>query len=93
MTKTEKQTWEQIRTKGRDRFILQEGLLRRGVPFGVLFLLLQIVFMFFWQRSEPVLAIVARWAFATLGFGAGMGLWEWQSRERDYEKPTDDDAA
>jgi hypothetical protein len=91
MTKTQKQAWEQTRIQGRDQFILREGLIRRGVPFGVLFALFQIIFTFFRPRSEPVLAIVAGWAFATVGFGAFMGVWEWQNRERDYQKPTDAD--
>ena len=91
MTKIERQAWEQIRAKGRDRFILRAGLLRRGVPFGVLFALIQIIFIFFRPRAEPLISIFAGWAFAAVGFGAVMGVWEWQRHERDYQRPTDDD--
>jgi len=92
MTQTEKQAWEQIRTKGRDRFIVREGLLRRGVPLGVLLGLFQIVRVVFFHPSEaPLLSIFASWAFVTVGFGATMGLHYWQHSERDYLKPTEDD--
>jgi hypothetical protein len=90
MTKIEKQSWERIRAMGRDRFIVREGLLRHGVPFGVLVALIQI-FPFFRPSSEPFIALVASWAFSGVAFGAVMGLREWQTRERNYQKPTDDD--
>ncbi|MBC8096601.1 MAG: hypothetical protein H7Y43_12400 [Akkermansiaceae bacterium] len=94
MTQTEKQAWEQVRARGRDRFIVREGLLHRGVPFGVLFGLFQIIrIVFFRSSSEPLLSIIAGWGFATVAFGAIMGVIEWQAHERDYQKPTDEDVA
>jgi hypothetical protein len=92
MTQSEKQAWEKVREKGRDRFILRDGLLRHGVRFGVLFGLFQCIrFAFFHPAPEPVLSVIAGWAFATVAYGAMMGVCRWQTLERDYQKPTDDD--
>lgn len=82
--------WEQVRVKGRDRFILREGLLRRGVPFGVLFALVQAARVLFFDLSlDSFITIAAAWGFATVSFGAGMGLWYWQEYQQDYQKPTE----
>lgn len=36
MTQTQKQWWEQECAKGEARFVLREGLLRRGLPFATI---------------------------------------------------------
>ena len=91
MTLTEKQAWEQVRARGRDRFILREGLLRHGFRFGVVFALLQIIFMLFRPTSKPLIVIVTLPVLAGVLYGALMGLQVWQAHESEFQKPTEDD--
>jgi hypothetical protein len=92
MTKSEKQTWEQERAKGRDRFLLRRGLLRAGLPFGVLMILFKLLIAIFSHEAiAPAWRLLVEFGFYVIGFGGLMGVWSWQDNERDYKKPTEDD--
>jgi len=92
MTRSEKQSWEQMRTQGRSRFVLREGLLRFGLPFGA-FLTIGCLAIDWFGRSpiEPVWKLAARFGFFTLASGLFSGIKTWNERERDFQKQTDDD--
>ena len=92
MTHSEKQSWEQLRAKGHDRFILREGLLRNGVPLGLIVTLSMFLYDIFTHTAVTSLWKMAiGFAILVLGFGYGMGETRWRSGERDYQKPTEDD--
>jgi len=92
MTKSEKQSWEQERAKGRDRFLLRHGLLRFGLPFGILMTLGKVLFAVFSHHPvAPIWELFIWFGAYTLILGCVMGLWNWQNNERDYTKPTEDD--
>ena len=92
MTISEKQWWEQERAKGRSRFVLREGLLRRGLPFGVFMIVWCLVIdLLFQSPIEPVWELAVKFGVYTLGFGLLMGSTLWSDRERDFQKETDDD--
>jgi hypothetical protein len=92
MTKSEKQSWEQERAKGRERFILRRGLLRAGLPFGIFMTLWIVLFpVFINDPIPPIWEILVKFGFYTLGFGLFLGEVTWRGNERDYNKPTEDD--
>ena len=91
MTKSEKQSWEQERAKGRDHFILS-AIRRAGLPFGILLTVGNSLIPFF--RHEPTpsfFRLLVMFGFFTLGFGSLMGVSTWSSNERDYQKEIEDD--
>jgi hypothetical protein len=95
MTQDEKQTWQNVRKKGCVRYLVHEGLVRCGIPFGVLFGLCKALRIAFSDSTgEPLLSIVATGvlaaAFATAFFGGVMGSYFWYRNEREYAKPADD---
>ncbi|HXT42457.1 MAG TPA: hypothetical protein VN887_20790 [Candidatus Angelobacter sp.] len=91
MTKSEKQSWEQERAKGREHFFLS-SIRRAGLPFGVLMTLGNLLFAFYRHESIPsVWRLLVMFGFYTLGFGSLMGLSTWSRNELDYQKPTEDD--
>ena len=90
MTDTEKQAWEQIRAKGHGRFIVSYGLVRRGIPFGCVLTLNQILFDDA-TRSTTASGWILPGTFVlmTVLFGYGMGETEWRKRERAYRDDRD----
>jgi hypothetical protein len=91
MTQTEKQSWEQVRAKGRSQYVLREGLLRRGLPFGIMMTIFMLLVDYFSHSPiEPVWKLAVRFAFYTLAFGLLMGSTSWSNHEKDFQKPTDD---
>jgi hypothetical protein len=92
MTHSEKQSWEQVRTKGREHFVLCEGILRRGLPLGVVVTVVQMLYDYFAHSTPaPIWELTVKFAFLTLASGFCVGIFDWESRERDYQKPTEDD--
>jgi hypothetical protein len=88
MTHSEKQSWEQIRARGRERFVLCEGILRRGLPLGVV---VTVVDYFTHSTPPPIWELAVKFALLTLASGFCVGIFDWESQERDYRKPTEDD--
>jgi hypothetical protein len=92
MTKSEKDWWQQVRAKGRSQFIFREGLLRRGLPFGVFMTVAMLVIDLITRTPiEPAWKLAVEFAFYTLAFGYGMGSTTWSDRERELQEETDDD--
>ena len=91
MTKSEKQSWEQERAKGYDHFLLH-SIRRAGLPFGILMTLAKILVPLFTHHPvETVWELLVGFGFYVLAFGAMMGATTWRSKERDYQKPTEDE--
>ncbi len=90
MTEIEKREWEQVRAKGRDRFILREGILRRGLrDAGIAAAIWWFVHVLRHQPTTPPSDV---WGWLA-GLGAtilvagwieGMSLWE--KREKEYQE-------
>jgi hypothetical protein len=91
MTKAEKQSWEQERAKGRDRFLL--GNIRRGgLPFGILMTLTNFLLALLGHKPAPSFwRLLVIFGFYALFFGSVMGVFIWSNNERDYQEPTEDD--
>src|SRR6266850_2881968 len=98
MNDSEKQSWEKVRARGHGRFILREGLLRCGVPFGVVVTLGPFVYDLITHQSYiplllpwPVWNFVVELVFSISVFGYLFGEGNWRKNERDYQKPSDDE--
>ena len=92
MTRNEKQAWEKIRAKGRVRYIIVEGILRRGILAGIIFgpcpfLLVNAVgggeIKWLWMG---VLSVVLALLLGTL-----MGVLFWHLTEKNYLLSITDD--
>src|SRR3954469_21188934 len=79
--------WQRTRLRGRARYILVEGILRRGILLGVPVAALPFAFglytgvsvMTFWQFAAAA-------AVLSLLFGAGMGALFWHLQEKEYQR-------
>jgi hypothetical protein len=91
MTQNEKQTWKSVREKGCSRYVIYQGLVRHGIPFGLVFGLYQALRNVFSNTArESLLSIFASGAlaaaFGVVFFGGVMGLYSWHRNEREYAK-------
>jgi energy-coupling factor transporter transmembrane protein EcfT len=90
MTQAEKQKWEAIRAKGQARYILIEGVLRRGILSGAI-----ITFALFTVGATTHIYTMPVWVGLTLFiilslfFGVCFGALFWHFEEGNYQK-TDD---
>ena len=92
MTQTQKQWWEQERAKGEARYVLRVGLLRMGLPFAAIMTVVPLLNnVFTIEPIEPLWKLGVKFAFFVVGFGGMMGAMLWRDRERDYQKPTEDE--
>jgi len=92
MTQTQKQRWEQERAKGLGRFVLREGVLKRGLPFAVFlqFCVTPLCDMFTHHPMDSVALLVVKFVFMAVVFGVFVGVGIWSGREKAYAKPTDE---
>ena len=88
MTRSDKQTWEQVRAKGKLHFILL-GIVPRGFKFSLPFTITFVFIDFLAQRlSNPWLeakqmGMIFLWLTLVAGWGEGAAIW--YQRERDYQ--------
>ena len=91
MTASQRKAWEEIQTRGHDRFILRE-LLQAGIPMGLAISLgMYLTEVFTSHATKPLWEFAVDFGFLALVFGYGMGESRWRKCERDYQKKTDDD--
>jgi hypothetical protein len=77
--------WEQIRASGHRRFIVRYGLLKWGLPFGLVTTLGPVAYDVLRHSTMPsVWSIAGSFIVLGLGFGYGMGETEWRRREKAY---------
>jgi hypothetical protein len=94
MTQSEKQAWEQVRSQGRTRYLVREGLLKIGVRAWVVLALLQLVVrvidrVFDTVGHEWPLWLDGAWiTLCAVVFGAFVGRSHWRRKEAEYEEPT-----
>jgi len=86
MTEPHKQSWEKIRTRGRDRFLLRMiakaiGVFLVGgafIEFGL--------WLYLKHASQPALAMVGTWVGGGVFVGAVLGWHEWTKNEAGYTR-------
>ena len=87
MTKSKRQSWEHKRKKGYESFVFRYGLLRAGLPFGIL----MSIALFLFPPPPTILELVVKFVFYTLGVGLFVGVVIWRRNEREYKKLTEND--
>jgi hypothetical protein len=90
MTELEKKSWEVVRTRGRDRFLLQHiakalWILPCAAVFEVCW------WLFTGKLLEPLWKMIPGWVFVAFGSGAWVGLLEWNTNERAYQDSKTDE--
>ncbi len=90
MTEAERQSWEEVRARGRDRFILQGVVRARWVLVGGALVEL-CCWIFTGRLSQPLGGIIVGWLFVAVGSGAFGALLEWNTNERKYEESNRDE--
>jgi len=83
MTEPEK-SWEHIRARGRDRFLVR-NILRAGWICGLASVVIECGLMLFGHHvvfSE----VVVRWAFFSAALGASFGFTQWRDNEAKFQK-------
>jgi DNA-directed RNA polymerase subunit RPC12/RpoP/phosphatidylglycerophosphatase A len=91
MTQAEKQKWEVIRVKGQARYVLVEGILRRGILSGAIFAL--VPFMFGQSTHAyrmTVLGLLILFIVLSLLCGICLGVLFWCLQENSYQRQTSD---
>ena len=90
MTGMESREWERERAAGRDRFVVREGILKRGSRDAAIAVVIWYVFHFL--RHEPFPSAWDLWhavivfCFMTVIVGWFEGVRLWERREQEYEK-------
>ena len=91
MNQNETQTWERVRAAGQGKFVWREGILRRGLPFGL------IMVAFHLLESKLPEAVTPDWStwlirttYYVVGFGGLFGVHLWHENERKFTRSTDD---
>lgn len=90
MTGIETREWEKVRAEGRDRFVLREGILKRGSRDAAI--AIAVWYLFHFLKHEPLPTTWDIWQ-AVIGFcimtlvaGWLEGVALWQRREKEYEE-------
>ena len=91
MTEVEKKSWEEVRRRGRDRFLLQGIARARWVLVGGALVEL-CWWLFAGKVSAPLWGVVVGWVFVAVGSGAFGAFLEWNTNERKYVEGRDDEA-
>lgn len=91
MNCTDRQTWEQVRARGRLQFILS-GILQRGIRFAAPFTIAFFVIDWWvlgiinpWSEAKRIVII---YVLLTVAVGWGEGEVVWAKQERDYRRGT-----
>jgi hypothetical protein len=90
VTDIESHEWEQVRAQGRDRFVLREGVLQRGLRDAGILALVWVFFHIF--RHKPLPSPVDAWTsiaglcVVALGAGSYEGVTVWERREAEYQE-------
>jgi hypothetical protein len=81
----DKQKWMQVRARGHVRFIMRQGLLQWGVPFGLVVTLGPFLYDLATHSPTPsIWSMVGSVTLLTLTFGYGMGETQWRRGQRAY---------
>jgi hypothetical protein len=92
MTQPQKQWWEQERARGEASFVWREGCLRQGLPFAAIVTLAPLLYdVFAHHPIELSWMLAIQFAFYAIAFGGCMGMTSWRNREREFQKPTDNE--
>jgi len=87
MTRSDKQSWEQVRAKGKLHFIVS-GMVPRGFKFSIPFTLTFVLIDLLAHRAgnpwleAKQMGVIFLWLTLAAGWGEGAAIW--YQRERDY---------
>jgi hypothetical protein len=84
MNAIQKQSWKEVRERGRDRFLLR-SIVRACWIGGILFAIKDVGFVLFAKRPIEPWDWLTEWAFMSIFLGAILGLSDWQEKEKDYQ--------
>lgn len=92
INESDRQTWEQVRSKGRDRFILR-CIFRQGLCFGVTFFvtafLVSAIASARYDLAIPIMAELSTLSvIVMLGIGAGYASKTWREQENNLQNFT-----
>ena len=92
MTEPQKQSWEKIRARGRDRFLLR--MVGKAVcVFTVGGAFIEVgLWLYLKHASQPVLAMVGTWVGGGVFVGAVLGFGAWAKKEAEYARFQENDA-
>ena len=83
----DKEKWMQIRARGHARFIVRHGLIRWGIPLGLVVTLGPFFCDLITHTPTPsAWSMAGSCTWLTLVFGYGMGETEWRRGERAYHE-------
>lgn len=88
MTKAQKDSWELERARGRGRFVLK-SVLKLGLPFGVWMMVIKALLLD--GSSASIWEMLAEGGFYIVGFGALMGWINWETTEKEFLDPTEEE--
>lgn len=88
MNTAEKESWQQVRAKGRGAFVLRHGVLKTGLVFGC-FMALVSLLVSPSHTGYEVYIIAVKSAGMALAIGASVGARRWKTKEKEYEESKD----
>jgi hypothetical protein len=85
MNEAQKHSWERVRERGRDRFLLR-SIGRACWIGGILFAIKDLGFVLFAKGPIKPWDWLIEWAFMSVGLGAAFGFADWEEKEKDYRE-------
>jgi hypothetical protein len=79
-----REEWTQVRAKGHARFVLVHGLLRSGIPFGLLMAVVDLVWALLTHSTPSVWRMTQYLLVFTIVYGYLSGEMQWRRCEKDY---------
>lgn len=84
MTEIEKQSWERVRARGRDRFLLHSISKLGPCVFAAGIIVEALWWLVTRNAPESLWKLAVEWAAISLLLGAVEGKREWETKERNY---------
>ena len=85
MNQDEKELWGKVRAAGRNRYVLHNGIIKMGVPFGLLYLIGTLILSRVFNHPKPAWFVVVNFIFIVSAVGLIQGNSTWNRYERDYK--------
>ena len=88
--KESEESWEVIRARGRNRFLIR-SIFRVAWICGLASVVIEWGLMLF-GHNIVISEIVARWAFFSVALGASFGFTQWRDNEERFQKDVRDES-
>ncbi len=89
MNTVEKKSWEEVRQRGRNRFLLR-SIGRASWMFAIAFPVMGVALFVFAKRPLQPWDWLAEWAVMSVVIGAVWGLLDWEEKEKQYRESDKD---